>query len=338
MKERSLGQTGLKVSEIGLGCWAIGGNSYGDVRDEDSLEALETAWASGVNCFDTADIYGEGHSEILIGKFLKGKPRDKIFLATKAGWDFYPAGSKTFPWGAEIPGKDHRAVHRKNFDPAHLRFACDQSLKRLGVGTIDLYQLHNPSSEQIRRGEAVGALERLKKEGKIRFIGISVHTEAEALAALDDPRVEALQVIFNLLDRRMKAKVFPEASRKGVGVLAREPLASGLLTGKYAPDHAFPKNDHRRRWVAEKRALDWEKIQKLQAALKDQNISLQQAALEYILTFEAVTSVIPGAKTKAQVAENLTASVAPRLTRATVAAFEALYDTEPVFREGLIPR
>ena len=338
MNERALGNTGSKVSEVGFGCWAIGGNSYGDVRDEDSLKALEIAWDSGVNFYDTADTYGEGHSEVLVGKFLKGKPRGKIFVATKCGWDFYPGNRTLWPCVADFPGKINHAGHRKNFDPTYVRFACTQSLRRLGTEIIDLFQLHNPSLDQIRKGETAGVLESLKKEGKIRFIGVSVHTEAEALAALEDSRFEVLQVIFNLLDQRMKEKVFPEAQQKRVGILAREPLASGLLTGKYAPSHKFPKNDHRRRWVEAKRGEDWEKIGRLQTILKDRNISLQQAALEYILSFKAVTTVIPGAKTGAQVVENLKASTAPRLTTETIAELRELYDREPIFKLGLVPR
>ena len=320
MKERLLGRTGLRISEIGFGCWAIGGGSYGKVRDEDSLEALETAWASGVNFFDTADIYGEGHSEALVGKFLKDKPRDKILIATKGGWDFY------------------HGAHKKNFSSEHLRFACEQSLKRLGIETLDLYQLHNPSLELIRGKEIVGVLEKLKKEGKIRFIGISVHTEAEALAALEDSRVEALQVIFNLLDQRMAKKVFPEALKKGVGIIAREPLASGLLSGKYGPEHEFPKDDHRRRWGREKREADWQKIQRAQQELGSGTSSLPQAALEFILSFKAVSTVIPGAKTKAQALENVAASLKPSLDREAVSRWESLYANEEIFQKGLNPR
>ncbi len=231
-----------------------------------------------------------------------------------------------------------RAAHRKNFDPLYLRFACERSLERLSTGTIDLYQLHNPSLEQIRAGAAVGVLEVLKKEGKIRFIGISVHTEAEALAALEDPRVDALQVIYNLLDQRMRKRVFPEALRRGVGILAREPLASGLLSEKYPPEHHFPKNDHRRRWTAEKRTLDWEKIRKLKAVLKGGTVSLRQAALEYVLNYKEVSAVIPGAKTAVQVTENLKASVAPLMSPEAFAAIQNLYETEPAFGQGLVPR
>lgn len=334
MKLRPLGNTGLRVSEIGFGSWAIGGNSYGEVRDCDSMEALETAWDSGVNFFDTADVYGEGHSEVLIGKFLKNKSRPDVIIATKAGWNYYGDTLKPGLPGGPRPA----AVHRKNFSADYLGFACEQSLKRLGIETIDLYQLHNPSLEQIQNGEAVSALEKLKKEGKIRFLGISVHTEAEALAALEDPRVDALQVILNFLDQRMTEKVLPKALVRGVGILAREPLASGLLTGKYAPDHEFPKKDHRRRWSPEKRSIDWQKIQCFHRGLSGLEISLSQAALEYILDVKAVSAVIPGAKTRDQVLDNLKASAAPRLNQERILKLKELYETEPVFRQGLIPR
>lgn len=332
MKFRPLGNTGLQVSEMGFGCWAIGGNSYGDVRDSDSLEALETAWDSGVTFFDTADVYGEGHSEILLGKFLKGKPRSGMVVATKAGWNFY---GETAHSGS---GRSCSAVHRKDFTTDYLGFACEQSLKRLGIETIDLYQLHNPSLEQIQKGEAISALEKLKQEGKIRFLGISVHTAAEALAALEDSRVDVLQVILNLLDQRMTEKVLPRAASRGVGILAREPLASGLLTGKYAPDHEFPKNDHRRRWAPEKRECDGQKIQRLRKTLEGASISLSQAALEFVLSFGAVATVIPGAKTRRQVLENLGASSSPRLSQEMIRKLKELYETEPIFRQGLIPR
>jgi aryl-alcohol dehydrogenase-like predicted oxidoreductase len=333
MKSRILGRTGLRVSEIGFGCWAIGGNAYGKVRDEDSLGALETAWDGGVNFYDTADTYGEGHSERLLGKFLSGKPRDKFILATKVGWDFYPLQGPSDP-----SGRLNHAGHRKNFDPGYIRFACAQSLKRLGIETIDLYQLHNPSLELIRKGETVRVLEELKREGKIRFIGISVHTEEEALAAIEDGRFDSLQVIFNLMDQRMAARVFSEAVRTNTGIIIREPLASGLLTGKYGPGHEFPKDDHRRRWVREKREADWEKIQCLQSALAGQKISLPQAALEYPLTFDAVSAIIPGAKTQKQVLENLNASLRPGLGPEAAAAIKKVYMENEIFRKALNPR
>ncbi len=320
MKYRSLGKTGLRVSEIGFGCWPIGGGSYGPVCDENSLDALEAARDSGVNFFDTADVYGEGHAEELLGSFLKDTSRDPVVIATKAGWNFY------------------HGAPQKDFSPDYLRFACEKSLKRLGVGTLDLFQLHNPSLETIRRKEAVTVLEAMRKEGKIRFIGISVHTEAEAFAALQDARVHAIQVIFNLLDQRMAERIFPEAKKKHVGVIVREPLASGLLSGNYSPSYEFPKDDHRRRWLPPKRESDWKKIQCVQKALKSKKMPLVQAALEFTLAFEAVSTVIPGAKTRAQVLENTAASLNPSFVREDVSRLEMLYRREEIFRKELNPR
>jgi len=315
MRTRALGRTGLQVSEVGFGCWAIGGTSYGPTRDEESLEALETAFGRGVNFFDTADTYGHGHSEELLAKFLKGKPRGKVILATKVGWDFYHGGSK------------------KNFDPDYIRFACGESLKRLGIETIDLYQLHNPSLALIQRGETVGVLEGLRKEGKIRFIGISVHQEEEALRAAADGRVDTLQLVFNLLDPQMESRVFPAAKEKNTGIIAREPLACGVLTGKYSAGHEFSKDDHRRRWMKDKLERDLEKVEKLKAVLAAKRISPVQAALEYVLGFDAVSTVIPGAKTKAQVLENIQASANPVLRVEEARHLRDLYPREEIFRQ-----
>lgn len=320
MKYRRLGKTGLEVSEVGFGGWAIGGSGYGPTRDEDSRQALEAAWENGVNFFDTADTYGHGHSEELIAEFLKGKPRGRVLIASKAGWDFYHEPS------------------RKNFSPAHLRYACEQSLKRLGTDSIDVYQLHNPSLEEISRGDAVGELEKLRQEGKIRFIGISVHREDEALAALTDSRVASLQLILNMLDQRMAAAVLDRAKGLDVGVIAREPLASGLLTGKYGPEHEFVKDDHRRRWTRQKLALDCRKIEMIRNVLATQRLSLAQAALEFVLDFQTVSTVIPGAKTRGQILENLRAVQDPRLRIQESSQIRELFKKEPLFSQELIPR
>jgi aryl-alcohol dehydrogenase-like predicted oxidoreductase len=317
MRYRTLGKTNFQVSEIGFGCWAIGGTSYGPTDDAQSLEALQTAWDAGVNFFDTADTYGHGHSEELLRQFLKDKPREKYVLASKAGWDFYHGGSK------------------KNFDPEYLRFACEESLKRLGTGTIDLYQLHNPSLEKIRQGEIIDVLEDLKKQGKIRAIGISIHTEEEAAAAIADTRVDTIQLVFNMIDQRMSERVFPEAHKKNVGIIIREPLACGLLTEKYSTEHQFPKDDHRRRWSPEKRELDMQKIKVLKAVFATQRLSLARAALEYALDFEGVSTVIPGAKTKEQVLENLKATKDPQLRIQESYLLRELYQRNEIFKKYL---
>ncbi|MDP3921663.1 MAG: aldo/keto reductase [Candidatus Omnitrophota bacterium] len=319
MKYRQLGRTQLKISEVGFGCWAIGGSSYGPTKDEESLEALEVARDHGINFLDTADTYGHGHSEELIARFLKGKPRESIIIASKVGWDFYHGGA------------------RKNFDPGYIRFACEESLKRLGIETLDLYQLHNPKVEEIEREEAVGVLEQLKREGKIRFIGISIGRQDEAYAALEDPRVDAIQLIFNMIDQRMADGVFELAAGRKVGIIAREPLACGILTGKYGAEHEFAKDDHRRRWNKEKMALDIEKLKKIQQIVSSDRMSIVRAALEYVLHFPEVSTVIPGAKTKEQVLENLKATLDPKLRIQEASHLRDLYDRDEIFSKGLIP-
>lgn len=319
MKNRILGRTGLSIPEIGFGSWAIGGSGYGPTSDEESLDALQAAWAAGIRFFDTADTYGHGHSEELLGRFLKEKPRNEFVLATKCGWDFYHGGS------------------RKNFDPVYLAFACTQSLKRLGLDSIDLYQLHNPNADLIRKGDALSALEELKRAGKIRFIGVSVHTEEEALAAIEDGRVDVLQVMFNVLDQRMAGKVFAESERTRTGILVREPLACGLLTGKYTDaGHEFHKEDHRRRWTREKKELDLKKIERIRPVLSTARLSMAQAALEFVLEHSAVSCVIPGAKTRKQVLENIKASDDPALRIQEASQLRDLFRRDPLFQQGLL--
>ena len=315
MKYRTLGRTGLKVSEMGFGAWAIGGTSYGPTRDEDSLDALEAAWEHGVNFFDTADTYGHGHSEELIGRFLKGK-RDEAVIATKAGWDFYHGGS------------------RQNFDPDYLRFACGESLRRLQTDRIDLYQLHNPKLEALERGDLFQVLDELKKEGKIRFYGVSVHTPSEALAVIRSGKADTLQLIFNLIDQRPVLEVFPEAVEKNIGIIAREPLACGLLTGKYSGVSAFPKTDHRNGWSREKKELDLQKLSRLQVSLKTKRVSPVEEALEFVLSFEAVSAVIPGAKTREQVLQNLKASEDPKLRIEEISVLRRIYESDEIFKAG----
>ncbi len=316
MRYRKLGRTNLQVSEIGFGAWAIGGNGYGVTDDRESLAALEKAWERGVNFYDTADTYGQGHSETLVAQFLKGKPRHEVILASKCGWDFYHGGS------------------RKNFDPDYIRFACAESLKRLQVEAIDLYQLHNPSLELICAGHALAAMEELKGQGKIRFIGISVHTPEEALRAIEDGRVDTLQLKFNLLDQRMEEKVLEAAKDKNIGVVVREPLAYGFLTGKYAAGHSFEKDDHRRRFTRETIEANLKKIERLKQVLGTERLTLARAALEYVLQFEQVSTVIPGAKTPAQVFENTEASIHPALRIEEASHLREIYQRDPLFKEG----
>lgn len=315
MKFRTLGRTGLQVSEVGFGAWAIGGDSYGKTEDAESLKAVLYAYEQGVNFFDTADIYGKGRSETLVGKALKGR-RLEVFIATKGGWDFYHGGVK------------------QNFTKDYLIFACEESLKRLGTDYIDLYQVHNPNLELIEQGTFFGALEALKREGKIRFYGVSIHVPGEGIQVIQNGRADSIQLIYNLMDQRPEAEVFPQAKKKHIGVIAREPFACGLLTGKYDGNVVFEGPDHRKRWSREKIKTDLEKLDRIKQLLQGKKASLPQLALEFTLSHEAVSVVIPGAKTSAQVLENVSASERSDLSYHDLEQIRRLYQSEEIFQTG----
>src|SRR5215472_11683880 len=217
MKYRVLGKTGLKVSEVGFGAWAIGGNaygnSYGPTDDTESLQAIGRALELGCNFFDTADVYGHGHSEELLGQALQGH-RSELVIATKVGGDFYHGNP------------------RMNFTPDYLEFALGKSCERLQTDYVDLYQLHNPPMQLIRDGRMFKTLEKLKASGRIRSYGISIHDPQEGIQAMKNKDIGAIQVVFNLLRQEAKNQLFREATQENVGIIAREPLANGFLTGK----------------------------------------------------------------------------------------------------------
>jgi aryl-alcohol dehydrogenase-like predicted oxidoreductase len=233
MKYRNLGRTGLRVSEVGFGAWAIGGNahgnSYGPTDDAESVAAVRKAVELGVNLFDTADVYGWGHSERILGEALQGV-RDDVLIATKVGGDFYGG------------------LVRMNFSPTYIPFALERSLERLRTDRVDLYQLHNPPLEVLFDEEVMGVLEMLKEKGKVGHVGVSIHEPEEGVAAIGTGSFEAIQLPFNALRLEWLDELFPLAQEKGVGVVAREPLANGFLTGKYTETSAFPSGDIRHRW------------------------------------------------------------------------------------------
>src|SRR5487761_2257348 len=224
MKYRTLGRTGWKVSEISFGAWAIGG-SWGDVSDAESLAALHAALDGGVNFFDTADVYGDGRSERLLAK-LRQERKEKIYIATKAG--------------RRLPVQTVAGYNRKN-----LTAWIERSLKNLNTDTIDLLQLHCPHPEVFYRPEVFGILDDLVKAGKLRHYGVSVEKIEEALKAIEFPNVQSVQIIFNIFRQRPAELFFREALRRQVGILARVPLASGLLTGKLSAASSFAPDDHR---------------------------------------------------------------------------------------------
>ena len=298
MKYRVLGKTGLKVSEVGFGAWAIGGNahgnSYGPTDDRQSISAVQRALDLGCNFFDTADVYGHGHSEELLGQALQGR-RSDVIIATKVGGDFYHASP------------------RMNFNPDYLEFALAKSCERLRSNYVDLYQLHNPPIQLIKDGRVFTTLEKLKASGKIRHYGISIHDPKEGILAMKNNDVGAIQVVFNILRQEAKNELFGDSAKGNVGIIAREPLGNGFLAGKLKPDSTFVQGDIRHNFP-----LDY--ISQLASAtdqlrfMESKNRTLAQAAIRFVLDHKEVSTVIPGAKTPDQVDEDLAASEIQGLT------------------------
>jgi aryl-alcohol dehydrogenase-like predicted oxidoreductase len=316
MRYRELGRTGWKVSEISFGAWAIGG-SWGQVSDEDSMVALHKAIDCGVNFIDTADVYGGGRSERLIAR-LKKERKEEIIVATKAG--------------RRLPRQTVQGYSREN-----LSGWIEDSLRNLSTDSLDLLQLHCPPTELYSRPEVFGILDDLVAAGKIRYYGVSVEKVDEALQAIEFPNVQTVQIIFNCFRQRPAEAFFAKAKEKQVGILARVPLASGLLTGKLRPDSTFAADDHRnfnRRGEAFDvgetfSGVDYdiglaaaEEIRGLLPAA----VSMSQFALRWILMFDAVTCAIPGGKRADQVADNCRASDLPPLTPDAMAAVQRVYD------------
>lgn len=296
MQYRTLGRTGIEVSEIGLGCWGIGGASFrggqpsgwsgADIMQ--SLETVRKAWEVGVTFYDTADVYGRGKSEVLVGLGLLGHKQEAV-IATKVGN------------GMALPGKD--------FSAEYIRGALDASLTRLEVDCIDLYQLHGPSVETMT-DELFGLMGELKASGKIRAWGVSIGTIEEGMRAVEGG-AETIQLVYNILQQQIGDVIFPVAQEKGVGIIARVPLASGWLTGKYTAQTVFPPDDHRsQRYPPDRAAETAAKVAQLDFLLEEAD-SLAEAALRFVLAQPAVSTVIPGAKSPAQVVENVKASGKP---------------------------
>jgi aryl-alcohol dehydrogenase-like predicted oxidoreductase len=317
MKYRELGRTGWNVSEISFGAWAIGG-SWGSVDDKDSIAALHTAIDQGMNFIDTADVYGDGRSERLIAQVLKERS-ETIYVATKAGRRLNP----------------HTA---DGYNKENLTAFIERSLKNLDTDCLDLVQLHCPPTEVYYRPEVFGALDDLMQAGKIRHYGVSVEKSEEALKAIEYPNVQTVQIIFNMFRLRPAELFFQEAKRRKVGILARVPLASGLLTGKITRDTQFATDDHRNfnRYgesfdVGETfSGVDFDKG--LQAvdeirALVPEGATMAQFALRWILMFDAVTCAIPGAKNPAQARDNAAAADLPPLPDEQMERIQELYDS-----------
>ena len=316
MHYRNLGRTGWKVSAISFGAWAIGG-TWGPVQDDESMAALHRAVELGVNFFDTADVYGDGRSEKLLAQ-LKKDHKEEILIATKAGRRLNP----------------HNA---EGYNRENLTAFVERSLRNLDTEILDLLQLHCPPTGAYYMPEVFDVMDDLVKQGKIRYYGVSVERVEEALKAIEYPDVQTIQIIFNMFRHRPSELFFEQARKRKVGILARVPLASGLLTGKMKPDSAFDSDDHRafnRHGEAFDRGetfsgVDYETglkaVQELKAICPD-GMNLVQFALRWILMFEAVTCAIPGAKRPSQAEENISASDLPPLSEETMNQVKDIYD------------
>jgi aryl-alcohol dehydrogenase-like predicted oxidoreductase len=316
MQYRELGRTGWNVSTISFGAWAIGG-TWGNVKDEESLAALHRALDLGVNFFDTADVYGDGRSEQLLARLRKER-KEPFYVATKAGRRLDP----------------HVAA---GYNKENLTAFVERSLKNLEVEALDLVQLHCPPTDVFYMPEVFDVLDGLVKAGKLRHYGVSVEKVEEALKAIEYPNVKTVQIIFNMFRQRPTDLFFGEAERRKVGILARVPLSSGMLTGKMTRTSAFAEDDHRhfnRQGESFDRGetfsgLDYEiglqAVEELRA-LVPPGMSMSQMALRWILMFPAVTCAIPGAKRPSQVEENVAAADLPSLSEKTMNQVHAIYE------------
>lgn len=317
MNYRLLGRTGMKVSEVSFGAWAIG-SSWGKVDDRESLAALHKAVDLGVNFIDTADVYGMGRSEKLIGRLLRER-RETIYVATKAGRRLDP----------------HTA---ERYTPVAIRKFVEDSLKHLRVDSIDLLQLHCPPPQVYYEPDLFDALDAMVKAGKLKNYGVSVEKVEEALKAIEYPGVRTVQIIYNIFRQRPADLFFREAKSRWVGIIARVPLASGLLTGRMTRSTRFSSDDHRsfnRKGQAFDRGETFAGVDYaggLQAVgelkeIKPVGMSMSQFALRWILMSDAISCVIPGAKKPEQVEENCRAADTPRLSRKIMRQVREIYET-----------
>lgn len=289
----TLGKTGLRVSDVGFGAWAIGGMDWGSrAQDEDAVAALNVSLERGVNFFDTCDAYGDGHSEELIGECFRGRRHD-VIIATKGGTNF------------RIPERS------RNFNPDYIMMCVDESLRRLQTDYIDLYLLHVPVLEWQQKTDIYATLKAVKQSGKARHVGLAMWRAADTVHALEhdtDGVIEALECPFNILNKT-NVEVIRMASERGIGVFTSEPLAAGILTGKYSASSQFAAGDHRAKfWTPERFASLEPDMDVIRSCVREPVENMTQLALAYILNVPGISCVIPGCKNARQALDNISAS------------------------------
>ncbi len=325
MHYRTLGQTGLNISEVSFGSWAIGGTSeaagtpwgWGEVPERDAIAAVRRARELGVNFFDTADVYGDGRSEEMLGKAL-ASDWDKVYVASKVG--------NVLRDGQEA----------KDWSRLHIMRSCEASLKRLKKDAIDLYQLHNPDLREIKNGDWPDTMEILQRQGKIRCYGVSIDLPEEAIAALERGKTQVIQLPYNALRLEMEAEVLPQAQKKNVGIIARVPLYYGILAGKFRPDTTFPKDDHRSHTLPPETMRELvpraERLRKPAGIASGDLAAFGKWSLKFILAQPAVSAVIPGARNPQQAEKNCSASDGTPVPKEQVEAVRKMWREDSYLR------
>jgi len=308
MRNRKLGRTGLEVSQIGYGAWGIGADAWKGGTDADSLAAMRRAIELGVNFIDTAIVYGSGHSEKLVGQIKRDYP--EVTIATKIN-----------PANWEWPAQDSTAADDA-FSAEHVIARTEESLRNLGIETIDVQQFHVWSDSWVGQGTWIDGIERLKHDGKIRFFGVSVNDAQpdSVLKLVETGLVDTVQVIYNIFDQAPEDNLFPACERNDVGVIVRVPFDEGALTGKVTPDTVFEEGDFRADYFKDNRKTEvWEEVQKIAADLEIPLEGLPEIALRFCLAPDVVSTVIPGMRSVRHVESNVAAGEAGPLSPEQVA-------------------
>ena len=309
IEKRILGKSGIEVTKIGVGLWAIGGDQWGEVDDRESLDMIDAALELGINFFDTADVYGGGHSEVLLGKAMKGR-RDQFVVATKIGWRGFD-GDK----GASA------------YDTVDKLIAgVESNLERLQTDYVDVIQSHIDSRDPTMEVFVEG-FQKLQEQGKVRAYGVSTSNFEYLKTFNADNKASTLQIDYSILNRTPEKNIFPYTMEKDVGVLVRGPLAMGILTGKFSKDTEFDEDDFRRRWVENEDEYqtflnDLEKVEKLRPLTDGR--SMPQLAIQFVIQHPAVTLAIPGAKRISQLKENVKAALMPEITEEEMALIDSI--------------
>ena len=320
MNYRRLGDTGLDVSEIGFGVWTVGTSWWGKIEESDGVKLLQQAFHLGVSLFDTADTYGEGYGERIVAKALR-KQRHEIILCTKFGYDFY----------THVQREGHRE-RPQNFTPEFIRYACEQSLRRLDTDYIDIYQLHNPRIDAIEDDELFHTLEQLVQEGKIRYAGVALGPDIgwyeEGEASMRHRRIPAMQIIYSILEQQPARRFFPIAGEESTGLMTRVPHASGLLDGTYTKDTVFGPGDHRshRRQAWLEQGL--KKLAHLDFLMENIDATIGQIAIRFALSGRQVASVLPNVTGPEQLEELAAASDVEDIPEQSLQRLFQLFDEE----------